>query len=75
MPPTLAGTDASLVKPFRICRGVLSRSPESGIHNLYKFRLATPTGETRTVNVAIAPSSKVPCDRKADHHGRHPTGA
>ncbi|HEX3320032.1 MAG TPA: ATP-binding protein [Terriglobales bacterium] len=27
----------------------------AGIHNLYKFRLATPTGETRTVNVAIAP--------------------
>ena len=26
-----------------------------GIHNLYKFRLGTPTGETRTVNVAIAP--------------------
>ncbi|MBV8475611.1 MAG: GAF domain-containing protein [Acidobacteria bacterium] len=26
-----------------------------GIHNLYKFRLPTPTGETRTVNVAIAP--------------------
>ena len=26
-----------------------------GIHNLYKFRLAVPTGETRTVNVAIAP--------------------
>jgi two-component system, NtrC family, sensor kinase len=26
-----------------------------GIHNLYKFRLKTPTGETRTVNVAIAP--------------------
>src|SRR4029434_2669478 len=26
-----------------------------GIHNLYKFRRATPTGETRTVNVAIAP--------------------
>jgi two-component system, NtrC family, sensor kinase len=26
-----------------------------GIHNLYKFRLATPTGEARTVNVAIAP--------------------
>ena len=26
-----------------------------GIHNLYKFRLAAPTGETRTVNVAIAP--------------------
>src|SRR5579863_9529137 len=27
----------------------------AGIHNLYKFRLKTPTGETRTVNVAIAP--------------------
>lgn len=27
----------------------------SGIHNLYKFRLNTPTGETRTLNVAITP--------------------
>jgi len=26
-----------------------------GIHNLYKFRLHTPAGETRVVNVAIAP--------------------
>jgi PAS domain S-box-containing protein len=26
-----------------------------GIHNLYKFRLNTPAGETRIVNVAIAP--------------------
>jgi signal transduction histidine kinase len=26
-----------------------------GIHNLYKFRLPVPTGEIRTVNVAIAP--------------------
>jgi two-component system, NtrC family, sensor kinase len=26
-----------------------------GIHNLYKFRLSTPAGEGRTVNVAIAP--------------------
>jgi two-component system NtrC family sensor kinase len=26
-----------------------------GIHNLYKFRLGTPTGECRVVNVAIAP--------------------
>ena len=31
----------------------LRQSP--GIHNLYKFRLSTPTGETRIVNVAIAP--------------------
>jgi two-component system, NtrC family, sensor kinase len=27
----------------------------SGINNLYKYRLKTPAGETRTVNVAIAP--------------------
>jgi two-component system NtrC family sensor kinase len=27
----------------------------SGIHNLYKFRMITPAGETRMVNVAIAP--------------------
>jgi two-component system, NtrC family, sensor kinase len=27
----------------------------TGINNLYKFRLSTPAGETRTVNVAIAP--------------------
>jgi len=26
-----------------------------GINNLYKFRLQTPAGETRTINVAIAP--------------------
>lgn len=26
-----------------------------GIHNLYKFRLGTPTGQGRVVNVAIAP--------------------
>jgi two-component system, NtrC family, sensor kinase len=28
---------------------------EAGIRNLYKFRLKTPAGEVRTVNVAIAP--------------------
>jgi PAS domain S-box-containing protein len=28
---------------------------EPGIHNLYKFRLKTPAGEVRTLNVAIAP--------------------
>jgi two-component system NtrC family sensor kinase len=27
----------------------------TGIHNLYKFRLKTPAGETRIVNAAIAP--------------------
>lgn len=28
---------------------------ESGVHNLYKFRLTTQAGETRTANIAIAP--------------------
>jgi PAS domain S-box-containing protein len=28
---------------------------ESGVHNLYKFRLETRTGEIRTANIAIAP--------------------
>src|SRR5271154_5294437 len=27
----------------------------AGIHNMYKFRLKTPAGEVRTVNVAMAP--------------------
>jgi two-component system, NtrC family, sensor kinase len=40
---------AELVEEFyRVRQG-------AGIHNLYKFRLKTPAGETRTVNVAIAP--------------------
>ena len=29
--------------------------PTQGIHNLYKFRLNTPAGETRVTNIAIAP--------------------
>lgn len=28
---------------------------EPGVHNLYKFRIRTPAGETRVVNMAIAP--------------------
>ena len=28
---------------------------EQGTHTLYKFRLALPTGEERTANIAIAP--------------------
>jgi len=40
---------AEFVKEFSRVR----QSP--GIHNLYKFRLPVPTGETRILNVAIAP--------------------
>ncbi|MGC2109197.1 MAG: ATP-binding protein [Candidatus Korobacteraceae bacterium] len=29
--------------------------PSQGVHNLYKFRLGTPQGDTRVTNVAIAP--------------------
>ena len=45
----------------------------AGINNLYKFRMQTPAGETRTVNVAIAPlvTTKVRSDWPARHHGRH----
>ena len=28
---------------------------DSGVHNLYKYRLTTPAGEIRTINAAIAP--------------------
>jgi PAS domain S-box-containing protein len=31
------------------------RNQAHGTHNLYKFRLALPTGEIRTANIAIAP--------------------
>ena len=40
---------ASFVEEFHRVR------QHPGIHNLYKFRLATPTGESRVVNVAMAP--------------------
>jgi len=44
-----------------------------GIHNLYKFRLATPTGESRVVNVAMAPlvTRKFNVGGTSGHHGRH----
>ncbi|HEV2113115.1 MAG TPA: GAF domain-containing protein, partial [Terriglobales bacterium] len=40
---------APLVEEFYRVRQV------PGIHNLYKFRLATPAGDMRTANIAIAP--------------------
>jgi signal transduction histidine kinase len=47
--PAVEAYPAEFVEEFSRVR----QSP--GIHNLYKFRLATPTGETRIINVAIAP--------------------
>ncbi len=55
---TLADADPAAEGDFP--RGVRRKSftacgEAPGIHNLYKFRLSTPAGETRTINVAIAP--------------------
>jgi two-component system NtrC family sensor kinase len=47
--PLKAVFPAEFVEEFdRMCQ-------DAGIRNLYKFRLKTPAGEVRTVNVAIAP--------------------
>jgi PAS domain S-box-containing protein len=43
---------ADFMRRFEAVRGDGSAH---GTHNLYKFRLALPTGETRTANIAIAP--------------------
>jgi two-component system NtrC family sensor kinase len=43
------------VFPAEFVEELLRMRENVGIHNLYKFRLKTPAGETRTVNVAIAP--------------------
>jgi PAS domain S-box-containing protein len=48
---------ASLLPPGFMERFAAIRQDPSahGTHTLYKFRLALPTGETRTANIAIAP--------------------
>jgi two-component system NtrC family sensor kinase len=48
---------ASILPPEFMARFEAIRGDGSahGTHNLYKFRLALPTGETRTANIAIAP--------------------
>ena len=43
------------VFPSDFCEGLEKFRNESGVHNLYKFRLITRAGEQRTVNAAIAP--------------------
>ena len=43
------------VFPSEFCDGLDKFRSESGVHNLYKFRLTTRAGEQRTVNAAIAP--------------------
>ena len=43
------------VFPAELCDALDKFRNESGVHNLYKFRLTTRAGEQRTVNAAIAP--------------------
>ncbi len=43
------------VFPPDVCDALDKFRNESGVHNLYKFRLTTRAGEQRTVNIAVAP--------------------
>jgi len=43
------------VMPPAFCEEFYRVRDEAGIHNLYKFRLATTAGDTRVANIAIAP--------------------
>lgn len=49
------GRPLSDVMPPEFCEAFLRVRENAGVHNLYKFRLGTTAGDTRTVNVAIAP--------------------
>src|SRR5215469_8690696 len=49
------GQTLRTVFPNEFCDALDKFRNESGVHNLYKFRLITRAGEQRTVNVAIAP--------------------
>jgi two-component system NtrC family sensor kinase len=51
----VVGRSLSEVLPASFVEEFYRVRQNPGIHNLYKFRLATPTGESRVVNVAIAP--------------------
>ncbi len=49
------GQTLRTVFPAEFCDALDKFRNESGVHNLYKFRLTTRAGEQRTANVAIAP--------------------
>ena len=51
----VVGRSISEVLPASFVEEFYRVRQNPGIHNLYKFRLPTPTGESRIVNVAIAP--------------------
>jgi len=49
------GRTLRTVFPAEFCDALDKFRNESGVHNLYKFRLTTRAGEQRSANVAIAP--------------------
>jgi PAS domain S-box-containing protein len=49
------GQTLGAVFPAEFCDALDSFGNESGVHNLYKFRLTTRAGEQRTANIAVAP--------------------
>src|SRR5579863_148869 len=49
------GQPLRTVFPADVCDALDKFRNESGVHNLYKFRLTTRAGEQRTVNIAVAP--------------------
>jgi PAS domain S-box-containing protein len=51
----VVGRSLSEVLPAAFVEEFYRVRQNPGIHNLYKFRLGTPTGESRIVNVAMAP--------------------
>jgi PAS domain S-box-containing protein len=51
----VVGRSLSEVFPAAFAEEFYRVRQNPGIHNLYKFRLVTPTGESRVVNVAMAP--------------------
>ena len=51
----VVGKPLSEVFPANFVEEFYRVRQNAGIHNLYKFRLETPAGDTRTTNIAIAP--------------------
>jgi PAS domain S-box-containing protein len=49
------GQSLRSVFPAEFCDSLDRFRNESGVHNLYKFRITTRAGEQRTANVAVAP--------------------
>jgi PAS domain S-box-containing protein len=49
------GQELRAIFPEELCDAIDSFRNESGVHNLYKYRLTTRAGEQRTANIAVAP--------------------